>query len=87
MPKICHINHEGASKTLVLVDEKTFTVDAEVNRKNSHIIAYDPFLILSLMVFGAAESDGSVKNPDFVASGLKIASKNYLDIFKYSLLT
>ena len=36
------IKHQGAGKTLVFVDEKKFTVDAEVNRRNSRVIAYNP---------------------------------------------
>ena len=40
----------------------------------------------SVMVFGAAASDGSVMDPRFIESGLKIGTKEYLDILKNSLL-
>ena len=65
----------------MFVDEKKFTVDAEANCRNSHIIAYNPSDVppvfqtknpVSLMVFSATASDGSVFNPHFIASGLKI---------------
>ena len=56
----------------MFVEEKMFTMDAEVNRRNSCIIAYNPSDVppvfqtktpASLMVFSATESDGSVMNP------------------------
>ena len=35
------ISHQGAGKALVFVEEKKSPVDAEVNRKNYRILAYD----------------------------------------------
>ena len=43
------IKHQGAGKALVFVDKKKFTVDAEVNCKNSGVIAYD--LLMSHLCF------------------------------------
>ena len=82
-------------KALVFVDEKKFTVDTEVNHKNSHVIAYDPSDIppmfqiknhASLMLFSTMASDGSITKPHFIVAGLKIGTKEYLDILKTSLL-
>ena len=70
-------------------------MDAVVNCRNSHVIAYHPSDIspmfqtnnpASLMVFGATASDGSVINPYFIAAGLKISTKAYLDYLKTTLL-
>ncbi|XP_036361569.1 uncharacterized protein LOC118764672 [Octopus sinensis] len=88
------IKHQRAGK-LVFVNGKTFIVDAEVNRRNSRVIAYNPsdvpFVfetknLVSVMVFGAVASDGSVMDLHFIESGLKIGTKIYLDILKNSLL-
>ena len=65
---------------LVFVDEKKFVVDAEVNGRNSPVIAYNRFDIppvfqtknpASLMVFSATASDGSIMNPDFIVAGCR----------------
>ena len=67
------------------------SMDVEVNYRNSHVIAYDPSDVppvfqtknpASLKVFGAVVSDGRVMNPHFIAAGLKISTKEYLDILK-----
>ena len=89
------IKYQGAGKALVFVDKKKFPVDAEVNSRNFHVIAHDSSDIpsvfqtknpASLVVFGAAVSDGSFMNPYFIAAGSKISTKEYLDILKASPL-
>ena len=70
-------------------------MDAQVNCRNSRLIAQDRTDALpvfqtknpaSLIVFGAAASDGSVLNPHFIAAGLMISTKKNLYILKTSLL-
>ena len=77
------------------MDEKKFIEDAKVNRRNSRVIAYDPSDVspvfqmknpTSLMVYGAAASDRSVINPHFIVAGLKIGTKEYMEILKTSHL-
>ena len=89
------IKHQGAGIAFVFVDKKKFTVDAEVNRRNSRVIAYNPSDVplvfqtknpASLMLFGATANDGSVMNAHFITASLKISTKEYLDILKNSLL-
>ena len=79
----------------MFVDEKKVTVDAEVNHRNPCVIACDSSDVLpafqtknpsSLMVFGVVANDGSVMNSHFIATGLKIVTKEYLDILKTPLL-
>lgn len=76
------------------MDEK-FTVDAEVNRKISRVFfAYNPSDVPTtfeaknlapVVIFGAVASE-SIMDSRFVKSGLKIATKEYLNILKNSLL-
>ena len=89
------IKHQGTGKALVLVDEKKFTVNAEMNRWNSRVIVYDHSDVppvfqtknpASLRVFGAVPSDKSVTNTHFITAGLKIGTKEYMATLKTSLL-
>ena len=93
---ICHsFSIKLQKKLLRLRTRKKFTVDVNVNRRNSLILAYDSSDIppvfqtknpASLMVSGAVASDGIVLNPHFTANGLKICTKEYLDILNTPLL-
>lgn len=78
----------------MFVNEK-FTVDAEVNRRNSLLIEYNPSNVsitfetknpASLIVCRVVESDGDVMGPHFIESDFKINSNEYLDILKHSLV-
>lgn len=84
MPKASVIDQTSKCiKTYVFVDEK-FTVNAEMNRRNFLVIAYNPSDIstifgtmnpISVMVSGAMVSVGSVKDPHVIEFGLKIGTK------------
>ena len=89
------IKRHGPGKTFVFVDEKNFVVDAEVNRRNSRVIGYSPSDVTpvlqtkhpaSVMVFGAAASDGGVMDPHFIEAGVKIGTKEYVDILRNVLI-
>ena len=68
--------------------------DADVNDRNSRVIAYDPSDVPPVfqiknpasLIDGAAVSDVRVMNPHFIAAGLKIGAKEYKNILGTSLL-
>lgn len=74
----------------MIVDDK-FSVDAKVNRRSSRMIVYNYSNIPSMIetrnptfvvVSGVLASDGSVMNPQFIEFGLRIGTKEYMNIFK-----
>ncbi|QQP39333.1 Transposable element tcb2 transposase, partial [Caligus rogercresseyi] len=91
-PKLLnHLKHQGASKVVVFVEEKKFVVDAEINRQNSRVIAFEPFAVppvlktknpASVMVFVAVASNGSIMPPQFVETDLKINTVEYVHILE-----
>lgn len=89
------LKHKASSKILIWVDEKKFVVDAEVNRQNQRVIAFDPSDVppvlqtkhpASAMVFGAVASDGTIMDPHFIKAGLRLGTKEYLEILQTVLL-
>ena len=91
---VSFIKYQGAKKALVFVDEKKFTgrwsesqkilVLLYMNLLTSHLCFR--LRILPLIVLSVTANDGSVMNPLFIEAGLKIGTKEYLDLMKTSPL-
>lgn len=89
------IQHQSTGKTLLFVDWKKLVVDAKVNCRNSQVTAYQTSDICtvfeaknsaSVIMFRAVVADRSVIDPYFIERGLKISTKQCLDILKNCLL-
>lgn len=89
----CHLlltslKHEAAGRLRFFSDEKIFTVDAKVNRRNDRWIALDPSEVpvvgktknpASVHVLLVVSSDGHVMPPFFFKKGESVTKEVYLD--------
>jgi DDE superfamily endonuclease/Transposase len=90
------LKHEDKGKVRIFSDEKIFTADAAVNRRNSRyltglpVAAVDPNIRitpyakapLKQMVLGVMASDGQKCPPVFVAAGERINAVIYQDLLR-----
>lgn len=86
---LASIKHEAAGKLRFFSDEKIFTVDAKVNRRNDRWLAQDPEDVpvigqtkfpASVHVFMSVSSKGHVMPPHFFLKGQNVNKEVYLDL-------
>lgn len=88
-----NVKHAAAGRAILFSDEKIFTVNAILNRRNDRWIGGGPSDVpdnvkytnttkhpASVMVFGLISSDGKKMPPVFIPSGVRINTDKYLAI-------
>ena len=89
-----HLKNCGEVVQFFIV-EKKFVVDELANRRNSRVIALNPFEVppvmqsknpASIIVFGGIASDDYVTPPHFIKVGLKINTVQYMKILERVVL-
>lgn len=94
-----NIKHAAPGRVMLFTDEKIFTVDASLNRRNDRWIGNEPENYSdevryrnttkhpsSVMVFGLVASDGRKMPPVFVKAGVKINTEAYIEILSTKVL-
>lgn len=88
---LCSLKHEAAGRLRFFSDEKIFTVDAKVNRRNDRWLAHDPEDVpvvartkfpASVHVLSVVSSEGDVMPPHFFKKGETITMDVYLQILR-----
>ncbi|CAK9827593.1 Transposable element Tcb1 transposase [Anthophora retusa] len=86
---LCSLKNEAAGRLRFFSDEKIFTVDAKVNRRNDRWLAHDPADVpvvartkfpASVHVLSVVSSEGDVMPPHFFKKGETINKEVYLRI-------
>jgi len=85
---LCSLKNEAAGRITFFSDEKIFSVDAKVNRKNDHLFARDPEDVstartkfpTSVHVLSVVSSEGHVMLPHFFQKEETVTEKIYLRI-------
>ncbi len=89
---LARLKHPSVSNQLIFFsDEKNFTQDQKVNRKNNRWLCSDPTevpIVMStkfpanVMVLGVISNKGDVMPPHIFAKGLKINTDEYLKVME-----
>jgi len=83
------LKNEAAGRVRFFSDEKIFTVDAKVNRRNDRWLAHDPEDVpivartkfpASVHVLGVVSSEGDVMPPHFFEKGQTVTKEVYLRV-------
>lgn len=93
--KVLGFLKRNGSTVRVFSDEKIFTVDAVVNRRNDRYIAASRAEVKGIfrtkhpaqvMVFGVVASDGKKMPPYFFKPGEKVGAESYYKVLRYHVL-
>ncbi|CAK9808590.1 Transposable element Tcb1 transposase [Anthophora quadrimaculata] len=88
---MCSLKHEAAGRIRFFSDEKIFTVDAKVNRRNDRWLAHNLEDVpvvgktkfpASVHVLSVVSSEGDVMPPHFFQKGERITKEVYLEVLK-----
>ncbi|CAK9807113.1 Transposable element Tcb1 transposase [Anthophora quadrimaculata] len=88
---LCSLKHEAAGRIRFFSDEKIFTVDAKVNRRNDRWLAHNLEDVpvvgktkfpASVHVLSVVSSEGDVMPPHFFQKGERITKEVYLEVLK-----
>lgn len=88
------LKHEASGRIKFFSDEKIFTIDAKVNRKNDRWLAHDPSDVpvvgrtkfpASVHVLSVVSSEGDIMPPYFFLKGQKITKEVYLSVLMSTL--
>jgi hypothetical protein len=89
---LARLKHPSVSNQLIFFsDEKNFTQDQKVNRKNNCWLCSDPTevsIVMStkfpanVMVLGVVSNEGDVMPPHIFAKGLKVNTEEYLKVME-----
>lgn len=81
------MKNEAAGRIRFFSDEKIFTVDAKINRRNDRWLAHDPENVVSKIKFpanvhvlGVVSSEGDVMPPHFFKKGETVTKEVYVHI-------
>ena len=86
---LCSLKNEAAERIRFFSDEKIFTVDAKINRRNDRWLAHDPENVpvvgrtkfpASIQVLSVVSSEGDVMPPHFFNKGETITKEVYLRV-------
>lgn len=86
---LCSLKHEASGRIRFFSDEKIFTVDAKVNRRNDRWLAHNPEDVpvvgktkfpASVHVLSVVSSEGDVMPPYFFKKGQMVTKEVYVDI-------
>ncbi|XP_076626017.1 uncharacterized protein LOC143344146 [Colletes latitarsis] len=88
---LCSLKHEAAGHIRFFSDEKIFTVDAKVNRRNDRWLAHNPEDVpvvgktkfpASVHVLSVVSNEGDVMPPHFFQKGERVTKEVYLEVLK-----
>lgn len=88
---LCSLKHEAASRIRFSFDEKIFTVDAKVNRRNDRWLAHNPEDVpvmdktkfpANIHVLSVVSSESNVMSPHFFQKGETVTKEVYLKVLR-----